>query len=252
MHKSSAILLASWFFLAAAQAQGFSFSGEEAKERNAQAAEENQRDAYVQYELATPCKKAIKNQKIMVLVGENTQGTVSARQGAFGEHVDAINKRLQMLGLRTFSSAQIRQQVAQAEIDAYFRNDPDAALNASRKMAAQYTLRGVIVSRAERNPMMETWTGVLMGPKVAAQVTGIAAVLPYSQLRPTLDSLLPELASLHYDNWLHGFETEPLTLPPAASMRSFASSRVSGFSLPWEWPCRSMDFLPIWFQVRNG
>jgi hypothetical protein len=154
MHKSSAILLASSFFVAAVHAQGFSFSGEEAKERNAQAAEENQRDAYVQYELATPCKKAIKNQKIMVLVGENTQGTVSARQGAFGEHVDAINKRLQMLGLRTFSSAQIRQQVAQAEIDAYFRNDPDAALNASRKMSAQYTLRGVIVSRAERNPMI--------------------------------------------------------------------------------------------------
>ncbi|MEP6825305.1 MAG: hypothetical protein ABI919_10865 [Ramlibacter sp.] len=154
MLKSSAILLASCCFVAVAQAQGFSFSGEEAKERNAEAAENNQRDAYVQYELATPCRKAIRNQKILVLVGENTHGTVSAKQGAFGEHVDAINKRLQSLGLRTFSPAQIRQQVAQAEIDAYFRNDPDAALSAARKMAAQYTLRGVIASRAERNPMI--------------------------------------------------------------------------------------------------
>lgn len=64
---------------------------------------------------------------------------------------------------------------------------------------------------AERNPMMETWTGVLMGPAVAAQVTGIAVVLPYSQLLPTLDSLLPEIGTLYYDTWLHGFETEPLT-----------------------------------------
>ena len=36
------------------------------------------------------------------------------------------------LGLRTYTPEEIRSQIAQAEIDAYFRNDPDAALSASR------------------------------------------------------------------------------------------------------------------------
>jgi hypothetical protein len=65
--------------------------------------------------------------------------------------LDAINWRLRALGLRTYTQAQIRQQVAQAEIDAYFKNDPDAALSAARRLAAQYILRGLIRIQASRN-----------------------------------------------------------------------------------------------------
>jgi hypothetical protein len=45
--------------------------------------------------------------------------------------------------------------VAQAEIDAHFRNDPDAALQAARKHGASLTLRGVISSRRGVNPMLK-------------------------------------------------------------------------------------------------
>jgi hypothetical protein len=90
----------------------------------------------------------------MVLVGEEKNGFVTASQGPFGRHVEAINTRLQGLGLKTYSAEQIRRQVAQEEIDAYFKNDPDRALSASKRMAAQYVLRGVIASQASRNAMV--------------------------------------------------------------------------------------------------
>lgn len=72
-------------------------------------------------------------------------------QNRFSPHFEAVNTRLRALGLRTYTQAQIRAQVAQAEIDAFFRNDPDAALSASRRLAAQYILRGLISTQASRN-----------------------------------------------------------------------------------------------------
>jgi hypothetical protein len=36
-----------------------------------------------------------------------------------------------------------------------FRNDPDAALSASRRLAAHFVLRGLIASQAVPNPMMQ-------------------------------------------------------------------------------------------------
>ncbi len=56
--------------------------------------------------------------------------------------------------MRTYPPEEIRRQIAQAEIDAYFRNDPDAALAASRRLGASFVLRGLISSEATRNPMM--------------------------------------------------------------------------------------------------
>lgn len=130
-----------------AQAADFRFSTEDSTDR----VQEDERQARVNAMLQTPCRNKIKNQKIMVLIGENRNGATQASQSAFNPHVEAINARLQALGLKTFTQAQIRQQVAQAEIDAYFRNDPDAAISASRRMAAQYILRGLITSQTSRN-----------------------------------------------------------------------------------------------------
>ena len=109
----------------------------------------------MQAQLATPCRDKIKNQKIMVLIGEEPQRRGSrASQAAFSPHFDAINSRLQRLGLRTYTQEEIRRQVAQAEIDAYFKNDPDAAISASKRLAAQYILRGLIATQASRNAMI--------------------------------------------------------------------------------------------------
>jgi hypothetical protein len=134
----------------AASAQGFKFSNED----KSQEAEKAERQRRIETQLSTPCREQIRNRKIMVLIGEEVNGVVQARQAAFSPHLDAINQRLQKLGLRTYSPEEIRKQVAQAEIDAYFKNNPDAALSAARRLAANYTLKGLISARAMRNPMI--------------------------------------------------------------------------------------------------
>ncbi|MBT9506168.1 hypothetical protein [Rhodoferax sp.] len=141
------VLMACAALASSAQAADFRFSTEDSTDR----VQEDERQARVNAMLQTPCRNKIKNQKIMVLIGENRNGATQASQSAFNPHVEAINARLQALGLKTFTQAQIRQQVAQAEIDAYFKNDPDAAISASRRLAAQYILRGLITSQTSRN-----------------------------------------------------------------------------------------------------
>lgn len=149
MRTSSAIFFACWSFAVSAQAQGFKFSNPPAPDTV-----EAQRQALVSAQLATPCRDRIKNRKIMVLIGEERNGMVTASQGSYSRHIDAVNSRLQGLGLKTYTPEQIRKQIAQEEIDAYFKNDPDRALSASRRMAAQYVLRGIIATRAARNSMI--------------------------------------------------------------------------------------------------
>lgn len=136
-----------------AQAQGFKFSNEDEAQK-AQAAEESARRAKVEAQLSVPCLARIKNQKILVLIGSNQNGLVSAKQADYGAHFDAIDRRLRALGLRTYTQEEIRKQVAQAEIDAYFKNNPDAAISASRRLAAQYILRGLISTSATRNAII--------------------------------------------------------------------------------------------------
>jgi hypothetical protein len=130
-----------------ATAQGFKFSNEE----DAEKAREAERQGKVRAQLATPCRDKIKNQKIMVLIGESRLGRIDASQSAYGQHFDAINSRLRALGLRTYTQGEITAQIAQAEVDAYFKNDPDAAISASKRLAAQYILRGLISSQSVRN-----------------------------------------------------------------------------------------------------
>lgn len=132
-------------------AQGFRFSTpDDGAEREAAA-----RDERIAQDLSVPCRSDLKNKKIMVVIGERrSNGYIEAHQQNYGAHYQAINKRLQALGLRTYTPEEIRRQIAQAEIDAYFRNDPDAALAASRRLGASFVLRGLISSEAMRNPMM--------------------------------------------------------------------------------------------------
>ncbi|MCM2253792.1 MAG: hypothetical protein NDJ19_15635 [Ramlibacter sp.] len=153
MRTSTAILLASWAIAVSVQAQGFRFSDPQPGAA-AEAAAEARRLDIIDEQLSTPCRNRIKNRKIMVLIGEERNGHVYASQGSFSRHVHSVNQRLAGLGLKTYSPEQIRRQVAQEEIDAYFKNDPDRALSASRRLAAQYVLRGVIASHAARNAVI--------------------------------------------------------------------------------------------------
>jgi hypothetical protein len=194
MRTSSAIFLACWVFAVSAQAQGFRFS-EPSPGAAAEAAAEARRQDTVDDQLATPCRNLIKNRKIMVLIGEERNGVVYATQGNFSRHVDSVNKRLIRLGLKTYTPEQIRRQVAQEEVDAYFKNDPDRALSASRRLAAQYVLRGVIASHAVRN-----------------------AIINVNQVSVNLDFTLSDASG------------RPVSTA-AASNQSYAGSDVSGMAL---------------------
>lgn len=132
-------------------AQGFSFSQQDDAERKAEAA----RSARISLQLSTPCRADLLNKKIMVVIGEmQSDGYIVAQQQNYGPHFEAINARLRSLGLKTYTPEEIRRQIAQAEIDAYFRNDPDAALAASKRLGASFVLRGLITATGTRSMVM--------------------------------------------------------------------------------------------------
>ena len=136
-------------------AQTFKFSEQEAQEKAAEKAEADARQGRIAADLATPCRADLKGKKIMVIIGEvQSNGFIAAQQQNYGPHFQAINSRLRSLGLRTYTPEEIRAQIAQAEIDAYFRNDPDAALASSKKLGASFVLKGLITTQAAGNLMM--------------------------------------------------------------------------------------------------
>ena len=139
---------------AVAHAQGFKFGNPDAVDEQ-ERQDKDAADARIAEQLSTPCRADLKDRKIMVVIGERqSNGVIYAVQQNYGQHFDAINRRLRYVGLRTYTSEEIRRQIAQAEIDAYFRNDPDAALSASKRLGASFILRGLISSQAGRNPMI--------------------------------------------------------------------------------------------------
>jgi acid stress-induced BolA-like protein IbaG/YrbA len=132
-------------------AQGFRFS--QPDDANAQG--EQARANRIAEQLSTPCRADLRDKKIMVVIGEaQSNGYIAAQQQNYGPHFQAINARLRALGMRTYTPEEIRRQIAQAEIDAYFRNDPDAALAASKRLGASFVLRGLISSEAAPNPII--------------------------------------------------------------------------------------------------
>lgn len=136
---------------ALAQQQGFKFSQPDDSERQEQQAKEER----IRQQLSTPCRAAIKDRKIMVLIGERySNGYIAAQQQNYGPHFNAINNRLRTLGLKTYTPEEIRRQIAQAEIDAYLKNDQEAMLSAAKRLGASFVLRGLISSQAMKNAMM--------------------------------------------------------------------------------------------------
>jgi len=147
---SAFAMLAALVLLAAgpASAQGFKFEQPGASDA-ASKAEEDAKQNRIAQELSTPCRAELKGKKIMLIIGEmQSNGYVTAQQQNYGPHYEAINGRLRGLGLLTFSPDEIRRQIAQAEIDAYFKNDPDKALSAARRLGASFVLRGLISKEA--------------------------------------------------------------------------------------------------------
>jgi hypothetical protein len=147
----TAVACALTLALACGSAQAFRFSEEEEKAK----AEDEARDQRIGQLVATPCKQRLKNQKIMLVIAERTANGYNTTQSRYGPHFQAINRRLRALGLKTYTQEEIRAQIAQAEIEAHFRNDPDAAINASKKLGANFILRGLITTQTGINPVLK-------------------------------------------------------------------------------------------------
>ena len=138
-------------FLAAIAPQAlaaFSFSEEEEKQKAADTPKKGGGG------VSTACRDSLRSKKVMVVVGQRRANATDAQQGNYGSHFNAINQRLKKFGFNTYTQEEIIAQIAQAEIEAHFRNDPDAAINASKKMGADFILRGVISSRSAINPVL--------------------------------------------------------------------------------------------------
>lgn len=135
---------------AAIHAHAFSFADEEQRQHEAEAAS---RPA-AGNGLAAACRRAIKGRRVIVVIAQRTAQGLLADQEAYAPHFQAIDRRLRKLGLETFTQAEMKARVAQAEIDAYLRNDMEAALGASRRMGADFVVRGMISTRTAVNPLV--------------------------------------------------------------------------------------------------
>lgn len=148
---TAAFALAACLAAPLALAQGFKFDQADDEDKAEREARENR----MAVQLSTPCRAELKNKKIMLVIGEErSNGWVYWHQENYGPVYEAINRRLRALGLKTYTPEEIRRQIAQAEVEATMRNDPDAALNASKRLGASFVLRGHVTSQASRNPMM--------------------------------------------------------------------------------------------------
>jgi hypothetical protein len=133
-------------------AQPFSFSAAQQQEEEKQRAAEQQRAQAIQQLVSVPCRARLKDRKILQLIAERADGGWQAQQERYQGLISILDARLKALGLKTYTPEQIKAAVAQAEIDAYFNNDPDGALAASKRLAAQYIIKGDITTKTGVNP----------------------------------------------------------------------------------------------------
>jgi hypothetical protein len=101
------------------------------------------------------CRRHLQSRRVLFLVGEQQGDQWLTSQDRFQPLLQVIEKRLRNLGFMLYTPQQIKAGIAQAEIDAYFKNDPDGALAASKKLGANFVLRGTISSQAGVNPVVQ-------------------------------------------------------------------------------------------------
>jgi hypothetical protein len=123
-------------------AEPFRFSARMQQEQAAEQGAEVQRADAIRQLVSVPCRGRLKNRKILQLMAEHREGRWLTEQDRYGRLTSILDTRMRALGLGTYTQEQISSTIAQAEVDAYFNNDPDGALAASKRLSADYILRG--------------------------------------------------------------------------------------------------------------
>jgi hypothetical protein len=161
------VLLAVLYNIPAQPSLAFSFSTYESNEANA-----DQAAAEVSL-TKLHCPSSLKSKKIAIMIGENHRDerpghyraytaliTVGdpdwdrrfgTRKSVYGPLVEQFNQGFHQLGLKTFSAAEINDQIAREEQEAFLNDDLDAAMTASERLQADYILKGIISTLAQTN-----------------------------------------------------------------------------------------------------
>ena len=93
--------------------------------------------------------------KIAVVIGEqHSQGWARTGQSAYGPLIEELNGQFKKLGLKTYSPEEIKQQVAQAEQEAFLANNLEAAVSAAGRLSADFMIRGIISTKIQKNPFV--------------------------------------------------------------------------------------------------
>jgi hypothetical protein len=184
--------------LAAAEPFHFSTRAQQEQEQAAEQAAENQRVDSIRQMVSVPCRDRLKNRKILQLIGEHRGGRWLTEQDRYGRLTSIIDARMQALGLGTYTQEQIRSAIAQAEVDAYFSNNPDGALAASRRLAADYILRGDITMTTGINDLVGVREVAVYVQLTLSSASGrqLSSVDAHSESYSTLDTLATATALL--------------------------------------------------------
>jgi hypothetical protein len=118
-------------------------------------ATDTQSDTAAAEVVSDACRSRLKSRRILYLMGEQQGDQWLTAQDRFQPLLQIIDNRLRGLGFMIYTPQQIKAGIAQAEIDAYFKNDPDGALAASKKLGANFVLSGTISSRAGVNAVVQ-------------------------------------------------------------------------------------------------
>lgn len=105
---------------------------------------------------------------------------------------------MRALGLGTYTQEQIRSGIAQAEVAAYFNNDPDGALAVSRRLAADYILRGDITMTTGVNDLVGVREVAVNVQLTLSSASGrqLSSVDAHSESYSTLDTVATATALL--------------------------------------------------------
>lgn len=212
-HRDVRIRLLCGLALCVQAATSHAFSFAEDAERDARSEEQQKAAAGSALALPGACLDDLRRKKIMIVMGERSGEGISADQARFRPHFNSINRRLLKLGIHTYTQQEIRAQIAQAEVDAYFRNDPDAALAASRKVGAQLVMRGTMAARSTINPVARipevqvsiAFALLMPGGKLLSDASASAESYSGSDTLGMAGTLIEEQADAVVNNLLTGY-----------------------------------------------
>lgn len=120
------------------------------------------------------CPASLAGKKIATMIGEQHRddykgyhGTVitigepdwdkrfGTKKQVYGPLMAQLNQGFTELGLKTYTSAEINNQIARAEQEAFLNNDTEGALTAAKRLQADFLVKGIISTRTQTNKVIK-------------------------------------------------------------------------------------------------